>query len=226
MDNERQKEQLPTAARVCGGVIAALLVSLAFVVLYFPPTNLLVEYDSDGEMARKVSEDISTNTPFFVLLISGAILGAFVINGLKVSKIAAGNFGAETRGAEEAAENFYKAPQEERTQDTVKADNDESPEASEQPVSYIDHDGSRYAVYSLDAVPARVIRDALVNWPSDSSIPDNLSLFEFATRKMGKGNHPWTIKFKGKKAVTVSYGGYGKSGATVEHRDTDDPTGN
>jgi len=61
-----------------------------------------------------------------------------------------------------------------------------------------------------------VLTDALLKWPPDIKKPDDLSAFEFATRKTGKGNHPWTIKFKGRKAIIVSYGGYRKDEASVK----------
>ena len=75
--------------------------------------------------------------------------------------------------------------------------------------------GEALSVFELKDVPLRVISDALNNWPANNPLPNNLAEFEFATRKQGKGNHPWILKFNGCKPVTISYGGRAKTGSTV-----------
>jgi len=129
--------------------------------------------------------------------------------------LSAAGVSAEAPDAAAVAKGYYGAPSEDRPRAEVTVQDKESPEPSEVPTGYLDAEDGRYAVYKLNELPISVITDALASWPEGDNKPEDLSSFEFATRKTGKGNHPWTIKFKGKKAVIVSYGGYGKVGATV-----------
>jgi hypothetical protein len=209
-----QTDELNEFQRRVGFGISALLIALAFIVLYCPPSKATIETDHSGTIAKTVKETQDSTTPFLALFLSGITVLAFTLNGLRFSKISAGGVTAETAKAGEAAQGFYETPKEERAEEEITIDDKESPEPSESPISYTDQADGRYAVYDLEALPASVIGDALANWP-DENKPDDLGSFEFATRKTGKGNHPWTVKFKGKKAITVSYGGQGKTEATV-----------
>lgn len=76
--------------------------------------------------------------------------------------------------------------------------------------------------YALDLVPLHVMCDLLSNWPEDVAQPADLSAFEFAARRRGRGNHRWIIKFRGLEAIRVAYGGYEKKQATVARENTCD----
>lgn len=210
-----RRDELTGTQRLSGAFAALALIVIGFRVWYFPPTHSLVELGPHGEVVRTTKEQADGTTPFLVLVLSGVVLLGFVLNGLRFTKITAAGVSAEAKDAGEAAEDYYESTGGERDEEEVSVEDRESPEPNESPITYVEHDDGRYAVYSLTAVPTSVLVDALSKWPEDLQRPDDLSAFEFATRKTGKGNHPWTVKFKGRKAVTVSYGGYGKSEATV-----------
>lgn len=207
-------DELTQTQRIGGAVVAAVLVALAFVVLYCPPTKSITETSGAGGVTHLVQEAQDSTTPFLALFLGGLVVFVFSLNGLRFSKISAAGVSAESPDAGEAAQEFYETPEEDRAEEEVTVQDKDSPEPVDAPIRYVEHADGRYAVYSLEAVPASVMGDALSNWPEGTK-PRDLGSFEFASRKTGKGNHPWTVKFKGNRAVTVSYGGYGKTAATV-----------
>lgn len=209
-----QTDELNNFERKVGFGVSGVLIVLAFIVLYCPPSRSTVETNQNGTVIKTLEEMQDPTMPFLALFLGGLTVLAFTLNGLRFSKVSAGGVTAESAKAGKAAQEFYETPKEERAEEEVTVPDKDSPEPSESPISTTEQVDGRYAVYLLEAVPASVIGDALANWP-DANKPDDLSSFEFATRKTGKGNHPWTIKFKGKKAITVSYGGQGKTDATV-----------
>lgn len=214
MSNQSRRDELTKRQRIVGSFIAAALIAISFLVLYNPPSKSKVETDGRRVILNLVKEDQDATTPFLALFLGGLGILAFTLNGLRFSKISAAGLSAESGDPAEAAEEFYETPKEDRAEAEVTVNDKESPEPSESPVTYVEQDDGRYAIYSLPAVPATVLSDAVSNWPGGNG-PDEITSFEFATRKTGKGNHPWTVKFKGKKAITVSYGGYGKTEPTV-----------
>ncbi|WP_167539415.1 hypothetical protein [Thioalkalivibrio thiocyanoxidans] len=208
-------EELTTGQKVAGCIVAAVVFLIAIVVWVNPPVQVVTEYSREGDILGVTERDFDATTPFTILTIGALIIVGYVLNGLRFSRISAAGVSAEAKDAGQAAEKYYLESEGAREEEEVSVEEKASPEASEDPVQYVQQEDGDYAVYPLEAVPVTVIGDALSNWPEDVSKPDDLSNFEFATRKTGKGNHPWTVKFKGRKAITVSYGGYGKSGATV-----------
>jgi len=185
-------------------------------MLYCPPEKVSRELDGKGTVIKVLLESTDVTTPFLSIFLAGVALVVFGINGIRFAKITAAGVSAEAPDATAAATNYYKAPSEDRPQNEVKVEEKESPDPTDVPAGYLEaEDGGKYAVFKLNEVPSSVIADALASWPKDDSKPEDLSGFEFATRKTGKGNHPWTLKFKGKKAVIVSYGGFAKAGPTV-----------
>lgn len=213
MKNPRAFE-LTVRQRTIGTVFAVVLMLLAFMVLYHPPAKSVTEVeDSTGEIrATKDSQD--STTPFLALFLGGLFLFVFSLNGIRFDKISAAGVSAEVSGPGEAAQEFYGTPKGDRTEEEVTVQDKEAPQPVDPPISYVERDDGRYAIYSLEALPAPVLGDALAKWPGEDK-PGDLGSFEFASRKTGKGNHPWTVKFQGKRAVTVSYGGHGKTDATV-----------
>ena len=200
------------------GLLMALgitLVASSMAILYLQPDAYMREIDNHGTAIKIIRQSVDVTTPFVATLLSGAIIVLFSANGLRFSRIAARGVEVESPVANEPVKKYYGAAPDERPKTEVVVQDAESPEPTEIPAEHVSADDGKYAVYKLCDVPAGVIADALTNWPLDSNRPEDLSGFEFSTRKIGKGNHPWTLKFKGKKAVVVSYGGRGKAGATV-----------
>lgn len=212
----RHNQDLPTWLRWLSSILGIGLSVGSLAMLYCPPEKVSRELDGKGTVIKVLLESTDVTTPFLSIFLAGMALVVFGINGIRFAKITAAGVSAEAPDATAAATTYYKAPSEDRPQTEVKVEEKESPDPTDVPTGYLEaEDGGKYAIYKLNEVPSSVISDALASWPKEDSKPEDLSGFEFATRKTGKGNHPWTLKFKGKKAVIVSYGGFAKLGATV-----------
>ena len=180
-----------------------------------PPTRISIEKDETQTVTQQLEKPADVATPFTVTFLASLALFAYGVNGYRLTKFSAGGVAAESESpAANEAETFYKNTSPDSSAET-KTVAKPSPEPTETPVRIVESDGESIAVFDLNDVPISVITDALANWPDDTPRPNNLSDFEFAGRKRGKGNHPWTVKFNGSKAVRVSYGGQGKSEPTV-----------
>lgn len=216
MNNIRiNKQELPNWLRLVSSFVGVVMIVSSFTLLFCPPGKDIRELDGNNNITKIVLKTSDVTTPFLAVFAAGFSLFIFGINGLRFAKIAAAGVSAEAPDAAAAAEGYYQTPNDERPKAEVTVQDKESPEPNEVPSGRLEAEDGRYAVFKLDELPASVITDAFVSWPEGDSKPEDLSSFEFATRKIGMGNHPWTLKFKGKKAVIVSYGGKGKAGATV-----------
>lgn len=214
-NSEPNNHELQKGLRWLSGIIGISIIFAAFTLLFFPPERASRELDGSNIVVKVVLETADVTTPFLLIFLAGFALLVFAINGFRFAKISAAGVSAEAPDTAAAAKGYYEAPSEDRPKTEVTVEDKESPEPSEVPTGYLEAEDGKYAVYRLNELPTSVILDALALWPPGDTEPGDLSGFEFATRKTGKGNHPWTLKFKGKKAVVVSYGGQGKAGATV-----------
>jgi hypothetical protein len=89
------------------------------------------------------------------------------------------------------------------------ADLEEAPEAVGPSVTEAtDKDGKRVAVFKLEEVPTQVLCDLISKWDEKELGPKpyDFRAFDYATRGIGKGNHAWWIKLKGRGAFWVGYG--------------------
>lgn len=212
---QSNNQELPDWLRYLSAIVGAAIIFGAVALLFCPPERVSRELSGSNTVVKVVLETADVTTPFLVVFLAGFALLVFAINGLRFAKISAAGLSAEAPDAATAAKGYYEAPSEDRPKNEVTVQDKESPEPSEVPTGYLEAEDGKYAVYKLNELPMAVITDALALWPEGATKPEDLNSFEFATRKTGKGNHPWTIKFKGKKAVVVSYGGQGKGKATV-----------
>lgn len=210
-----QQEELSGRQRCAGALLGLTLIGAAFLLLYWPPDAIERELNSGGALARMIYRSVDVTTPFIAVFAAGFAILIFALNGLRFAKISAGGVSAEAANTTAAASSFYRADVGDRPESKVTVSEKTSPEPKEVPTGYLEAPDGRYAVYKLSELPSSVVTDALAYWPQDEAKPDDLSSLEFATRRTGRGNHPWTLKFKGKKAVVVSYGGQGKSDPTV-----------
>ena len=214
-NSQLNNQELPNRLRCLSAVIGTAIIAGAIVLLFRPPERASRELDDTNTVVKVVLETADVTTPFLVVFLAGFALLVFAINGLRFAKISAAGVSAEAPDAATAAKGYYQAPSEDRPKTEVTVQDKDSPEPSEVPTDYLEAEDGKYAVYKLNELPTTVITDALASWPEGDTKPEDLSGFEFATRKAGKGNHPWTLKFKGKKAIVVSYGGQGKAKETV-----------
>ena len=206
---------LSTGLRWSSFILGLLVLLLSLFLLVCPPTYRAVEFDGAGNVIKTSLASADVTSPFLTMFAAGVVLIFFGINGRRFTRITAGDYSAESESPVDSANRHYKEPSVQKDELTVEV-NDVAPEPTEPRLGVVNTVDGDLSVYNLKDVPSKVIRDALKNWPSGDDLPDDFQAFEFATRKPGKGNHPWTLKFRGKKPVVVSYGGRGKTEATVE----------
>lgn len=207
--------ELPAWLRWASFVLGVVVVLLSVFLLACPPVHRSVDLDSAGNAIKTTLGTADVTSPFLAVFIAGIVLVLFGINGRRFTRITAGDYSADSQSPIDSANRHYKEPPSQKDELTVSVD-DEAPEPTEPRLGVVTTTEGDLSVYNLTDVPSKVIRDALQNWPTGEDLPDDLQSFEFATRRPGKGNHPWTLKFRGKRPVVVSYGGRGKSKPTVE----------
>jgi hypothetical protein len=199
---------------VCG-LLGVVLAITALFVVYFPPQRIATEQHGRGHTTKTTVSSADTVMPAVVLFVTGIAILLYGVNGLRITRLTAGGVSAETTSpVVQRAEDYYEKPDGVESL-PVNAKSSESPEPTQPPAQVLKTANEDLNVYELADVPTTVIKDALDNWPSTETLPSNLGEFEFASRRRGKGNNPWTLKFRGRKPVVVSYGGQAKKEPTV-----------
>ncbi len=200
---------------LCGTLALALALG-SIVVVCNPPIRVHADKDAAGSVIKQSESPAEMATPFTVVFVAASGLLLYVINGYRITKLAAGGVEAEAvPSAGEKAVEYFTTESPDAAIATNEVDND-SPEPTEAPSKVLTSHGDSFSVFELTDIPFTVIADAIGNWPDSTPQPKNLAEFEFATRKQGKGNHPWIIKFNGCQPVKVSYGGRAKTESTVD----------
>lgn len=178
------------------GLIALALALGAIVVVCRPPIRVQTDKDASGTVIKQSESPAEMATPFTVVFVAASGLLLYVINGYRITKLAAGGVEAEAAlSAGEKADEYFTTESPDAAIETNKVDN-ASPEPTEAPSKVLTTNGESFSVFELTDIPFAVIADAISNWPESTPKPKNLAEFEFATRKQGKGNHPWIIKFR------------------------------
>jgi len=205
--------RLDTWARWVSGVFGLVLVGLAVALLLCPfPTAF--EMDGKNEITKQTRSVADLATIATALFLGGAAFLVYALNGVRLVRVGLGSLVAEGSSAAESASKYYAQPPTESVQN-IEAGG-APPEPTEAPAKQLTADNDQVAVFELRDVPVQVILDALSQWPDSAGRkPGTLADFQFATRKRGKGNHPWTLKFRDCTPVKVSYGGRGKAEGTV-----------
>jgi hypothetical protein len=152
---------------------------------------------------------VETQTDQTAVSIDLSILGVALLliaaNGRRISEFSRDGVGfskvspADVRAAEKQSE--------------VVEINKPSPVPQEPPQQILATDGATYQVFRPVDIPLEVITDALGELKEP---PADLSAFQAAYRKKGKGNHSWLLKMRDGNTIKVSYGGKGKQEATVD----------
>lgn len=214
-----QIDRLSSSEKRVAAILGIFLFCTAAYVLANPPKRHFEEESQTKQgLDRKRSHSPVETTTLAVVLLSSAIgLWGYSLNGLRIVRFGVGSLTADASGPASKADAFFA--QENPKTITVPPIEDPEPEPTESEEATITHNGEKLAVYTLDSLPLKVLLDALSQWPAGER-PVDLGTFEFAARKRSQGNNPWTIKFRGKDAVSVSYGGKRKTGATVTHSST------
>jgi len=199
---------------------AAFMLWLSLTLVLYPQMHRKEERDSKGQITKLIIEQVDHKEVSMLFATSSLILFFWGINGLRLAKLTVGSVSAETNSPEvQAGQKFAdkeSAPKEVALQEAASeiVDNPQVKESG----TVATQDGPE-AVYSITSVPAAVLEDLFKNWPTEfaEQKPKDYSTFEFAIKKRGKGNHPWTVKFADLPAFKITYGGQGKGVATVAH---------
>jgi len=197
--------------------VSVVLAALALMIALRPGVQTVTERDGQGTVLKTVESPREHNEVLLLLGAASFFLFFWGVNGLRLSRFAVGPVSGEAKPKElQAAEEY--ASTDEKPIDIVvgKAEAGEAEaEPGTAPRGTVLISDEAKAIYPLNAVPTRVILDLLRCWPEELCKPSDLSTFEFAARKTGRGNHPWIVKFRDTPAVRVSYGGQAKVEATV-----------
>lgn len=214
--------ELSRVLKILMVVAAAAFLFLALWLTFNPGVQATVEFDQAGRAAKTVETPRDYNE-LVLLLVAGAFFSLiWSANGLRFTTFKAGPLEGSAQPPELVAAREWQEEPEAGLAVTVPAADVEADEVEPRAKKKgsIELYGEREAVYSLEAIPTKVIRDLLSQWPTREELPSDLSAFEFATRKTGKGNHPWTVKFEGHPAIRIAYGGQAKKAPTVGAADT------
>jgi len=198
-------------------MLGTLFLVAAFLSALKPATLTVEERDAADKLTKMITSQVARTEITALCIVTGSVLFLFCMNGTRLSKFTIGSVSAESRPAEVIAAD-QAARKGTKLKEIAVIDNpseeDTQPKAPEAGNAILSQ--TALSIYSRDAVPARVLQDALDAWPDESTRPTNLSMLEFAARKPGKGNNPWILKFSGSAPVRVSYGGRGKDDPTVQ----------
>lgn len=199
------------------GFLGLLLVASAAAIAYFPPAPLTIKKDSKNLQVSSTSTPSDPSTLTLGMMLSGIGLFLFSLNGYRFTKFSAAGVSAESslireKARQELIENMSGA-------EHITIQDRDSPSTTTSPLAIVTAKDAEYEIYSLADVPSKVIEDALSQWPTPQVKPTSLAEFQFASRKAGKGNHAWQLKFTGYPLVEVSYGGYGKKNPTVKEKE-------
>lgn len=201
------------AAIFCAG-LAALVIGLS--LTFCPGKHIKEERNEFGVVTKSSVETSDQSELAIVLTASSLILFAWGMNGLRLTKLAVGSVSAESKASEvKAAEDYAKQEQTPKEVVVTEKEPDDIAEPLTEGKGSVVINDETEVVYSLPFVPRELLFDLFKHWPSEYSRPKDFSTFEFATKKKGKGNHPWTVKFKDLPAFKISYGGQGKNAATI-----------
>ena len=217
-DNSQEQvrvEPLVTWARWAAGLLGLSLVALAIASIVLPFATSY-EWGSGGAIDKSARNASDLATFATTALVAGAALFAYAINGVRLVRLGVGSVAIEGNPTVDAAKEHQSRPPADSVGEVELPEEDDVRPVEQPAAELVTRDGT-VGVFELKDVPARVIRDALEKWPASvGSPPDSLGEFQFATRKRGKGPHPWILKFQSKPEVRVFYGGRSKSGATVK----------
>jgi hypothetical protein len=203
--------------RAWSGVLGLVFAVSAGLLLFWPPQRVVKELDGGGATIGSTVADADVVAATTVLLIVGMAFLAIAVNGLRLARFSAGGLTAEAMNATERAKEFYSHADEDVESLQIDGSQPEGVATlTHAPSGTVASSQGELSIYELRDVPMHVIRDALRSWPDGHQLPGSVAEFEFASRKKGKGNHPWALKFKNTPPIVVSYGGQGKTDATVQ----------
>lgn len=184
----------------------------AWWMVRWPPSYERIEKGPRGETLRMTTTQTESNTFALGLLCFGGIAAFMAANGLKLAKVSSDGAEAAARIQEEAKAVRNSADEDTGSQFTTATQwPDEDPPVP--PITKIDG----YNIYSADAIPIQVLMDLkkeLAAKQSSASLKYPLDV-KYGQRQPGQGNHAWYVTLSNGSTFRLSYGGQGKTAATV-----------
>jgi hypothetical protein len=217
MANEAKEDRLLNKTeRILAAMLGLFFLAAAGFIFWQPPLRTQFEISS-AENSKFSFSNPETQTLVLALLICGIVLCPFAINGVRIFRLGFKDYSVDGAPPNPAEVRDVLA----KNVDKLKQENQAADDQIPEPAAIItptvnDASGEPFSVLKTSDLPDVVLKDAFLNWPSSDSPPKNLSDLDFALRKKGKGNHPWILKFQGKKPVVISYGGQGKTAPSVD----------
>ena len=219
MNQPHPEHKINGFVRFLVGLVGLLLLGLPIYWHAYPPIRVNVEKDETDAIAKQTVYPSESPALLIALIAGGGAALLYSANGYRLIKFSAAGMSGEvaTNSAADQAQSFHKTATEASAVEIAEID-EVDPDATEAPSKFITTADGQLAVYELDDIPFAVISGLMCRWPELTPAPSNLSEFEFATKKKGQGNNPWMIKFNGCPLMKVTFGGAGKTGATIEQQ--------
>jgi hypothetical protein len=210
-------QKLNKVERSILGILSALLVIACFLAFNSPVKEHETKCDNNGKVEYSEKSTKSNSEIVIFLGTASLLLMIWCVNGLRLSRLSFGPVSSETLSSPVDAAKAYVNTGTTPVEITAADDDVPAPETKpgESPQGVIPIADEDEGIFAIESVPVQVLFDLFSRWPQSIPKPSDLSTFEFASRKLGRGNKPWTVKFRDTPAIRISYGGRAKQGATV-----------
>ena len=155
--------------------------------------------------------DAEPTTYCVALLAMGAVLLIVAANGLRVARLSRDGLEFPVPSEDQVLDDALhaKAPDEVLTLPP--------PAAVAAPGATFTQNDDEYQVFEPEDIPAKVIEDLM---RAPQPVIKSLSDVAYGFRRIGQGNHAWFVTTRGGVTQQVSYGGRGKSDASVKAAET------
>lgn len=205
-DRPARRRDLHWAWRALLAFTGILLCLLSLALFSNPPIRK--DWQAVGTLNQALNQAQGDPTTFCIALLGVGVLALLVAaNGRKLLEVSSGGAKFDGPSADQVADDV------ERSQSITAQEDTREPVAAAGPERTFERDGFEYQVFSADSVPLRVIADVVQAKPDAVKTIDDIA---YAFRRTGKGNHAWFIRTERGLTLQVSYGGQGKSEATVQ----------
>ena len=210
-----EEKVLGSSERAGAFTLALVSLLIGLWLALAPLQNQTVKTGPDGKTVSTVASPRDSTELSVLFVAAGLLLFTWALNGLRLTRVSWAGMEAEAGAPELQAAKTNAAEDTPIQEVTVGVDKDTEPEESVVPKGKVFIHKETELVYSLEALPLFVMEDLFKVWPTDLQKPESFSEFEFASRRKGKGNMPWLIKFQGLPNIKVSYGGHAKKGPSA-----------
>lgn len=186
-------------------VTGALIVIASVSIFLWPPLRTTNSIQTNPAGSTTTSTEGDPTTYCVPLLMLGAGLILYAVNGLRVGRVSKEGFDLLPDVTEQE---IVTATANAKVIETVAK---EEPPAGAGSRSIV-VDGTSHRVYMPNEIPLAVIDEVVKNSEASIKCADDI---EYGLRREGSGNHKWFLKTKQGSTWTVSFGGKGKTTGTA-----------